>query len=372
VIEKDQLLLQIYQERNQSKLFFKKADDLKKKLKNIAVPDLWHSYHSLKVRHLSYFNNYTEKIEHPQEELEELIQFLDIFYANKKIAYTSELAKNFKQNNRENKNLDIPKLIDTFSESEFLKKNRRFQLYSLCSQLSSNPSDPNFDALKDYLEEHVDSLDEFDKNLAFTQLNNTFAHFIFLGKNEYYEKMFLVFQIGIENNAYMYSGYFNPIVFQNIISTSIALSEHKWADQFIETHKSSLPDKQRDDIVHISQAYLFLWQKKFKATIDSLKDVTFHNPNYTIRSKAMILRAHFELKGNIVFLESLMDSFQVYINRQKKKFNSEQLAGYAVLIKYIRKLLKLDVDKNELLKEIEAEEYLLFRKWIVEKIEELK
>jgi hypothetical protein len=169
-------------------------------------------------------------------------------------------------------------------------------------------------------------------------------------------------------------GTLSPWSFKNIVLAALRLGEYEWIEKFIQTYKDRLPIEFRGNAVSYNLAQVYFYQKKYDKAKALLQEVEYVDVAYNLDAKSMLMAIYFELDEDDSLI-SLMDSFKVYLSRHKD-IPDQRKDLYLGLIKFIKRLMKLlpeDIKSiNQLHEEIEATEGVASKKWLLEKLEELK
>ena len=100
-----------------------------------------------------------------------------------------------------------------------------------------------------------------------------------------------------------------------------------------------------------------------------LQQVDFKDRLHQLDARRMLLLMYYEL-SEFDALESLLDSFQTYIRRQKDL--SYHRDNYLNLIRFIRKMLRLNLDlranREDIIKEINDTKALAEKAWLLEQL----
>ena len=152
------------------------------------------------------------------------------------------------------------------------------------------------------------------------------------------------------------------------------LGKIDWAYKFIEKYKSNLPSYTRENTYNFSLARIYINNKEYSKLLDLLHQVEFEDLNYALIGKAMQASAYYEL-DELDALDSYLDSFKVYINRNKN-IPVDRKKSYQNFIRYIKKLTRM-IPGDKAAKEKLRLELMENRKntrnyeWLMEKVEEL-
>jgi hypothetical protein len=130
------------------------------------------------------------------------------------------------------------------------------------------------------------------------------------------------------------------------------LGNFQWVKQFLENYRPFLPERERQSIYNYNLAVYYFRLPDYDAALSLLSEADFGNDPLTqMNARSMLLRIYFE-KSYLDALESLLDSFSVYLRRQKNI--GYQKWNYLNLIRFTRRLLTLptlDTKAREKLKD---------------------
>ena len=123
----------------------------------------------------------------------------------------------------------------------------------------------------------------------------------------------------------------------------------------------------------ITLAKVYFYQQEYEKVIEKLREVEYEDRVYALGSKLMLLRTYYEL-GEFIALDSLIDSFRIYLRRDQK-ISRDVKQQYMNVLRFVKKLSKVrprDIDALQKIKiQVEKCNALAAKKWVLEKIEEL-
>ena len=199
-------------------------------------------------------------------------------------------------------------------------------------------------------------------NFCIIQINRGHAHF---------EQELL--DIFISYNQTISDPYISPFRFKNIVNLSLKLKRYAFAEEFITHYGQKLPEDIRSTTIAFNMAKLYYETKKYDMAIDTLLYTVNDDLTYNLSAKLLIAKTFYE-KGEYTFLSSFLESFRIYILRNKE-MNTTLKKNYHVFIRFCGKLIALQNKKE---KEIAAfntkilsMENLPDKLWLLEKINEL-
>ncbi len=189
------------------------------------------------------------------------------------------------------------------------------------------------------------------------------------GERNFIQEAFELFQSGLENECLLENGMLSNFTYKNITRLGIALGEKEWVENFLSDYKMKLHPADRDDAWRYNQAFVHFESEQYEAAMKLLILVDFKDVLNNLDARRMLLKSYFEL-GEYDALDSLLDSFTRYIQRQKDLGYHKE--NYLNLIKFTKRIIHLDwknkIAKTSLVKEIEKTIQLAERQWLLDKI----
>lgn len=193
------------------------------------------------------------------------------------------------------------------------------------------------------------------------------------GDLTFQQETFLLYKEVIENNLLTKDETISQTTYRNIVFFALRVEEFSWAENFIYEYAKYVDEKYRNNAVEFSLARLEFYRKKYSKVIEHLYKVTYEDVWYNINAKTILLASYFEL-DELDALESLLQSFKMFINREKS-LSSDRKTHYLNLVKFTHQLIKIhpkDKVKLEKLKtEIEETKGVVSKPWLLEKVEHL-
>ena len=147
------------------------------------------------------------------------------------------------------------------------------------------------------------------------------------------------------------------------------MEEFDWLEKIIENYSEKLEMEYRDSTVNFNLARLEYTRKNYGKAMLHLQKVESKDLVNNLISKTLLMRIYYELE-EFDSLFSHLDSFQIFIRR--REVSDFHRKNYLNAIRLVKKLVALpELDKKArkaLKKEIEAEEILTEREWLLEKL----
>jgi len=190
------------------------------------------------------------------------------------------------------------------------------------------------------------------------------------GESQYIKEAFELYKKGLQNKVLLEDGLLSRFDYKNSIRLGLALKEYKWAEKFIQEYVNYLPEKERGNVYKYNLAYFYFNKPDHDKAMELLRDVEFKDVFNNLDARRMLLRIYFE-KEERSALDSLLDSFKVYVLRKKNLGYHRK--NYLNLIRFARKMQKIDMQnenqKSRLRQKIEATDSVVEKKWLLSQLE---
>jgi hypothetical protein len=245
------------------------------------------------------------------------------------------------------------------------------QMYFYLWNALKNPEiEENFQQTKKLLNLHFHLFRSSELREIYLALINYCIRRANSGKPEFVREIFDLYRSGLEKKALFENGVLSKFTYKNAVSAAVGLEEFEWTAKFLEEYKAYLPNRERQATYKYNLAVLHFRQKKYDQTLEILRNTDFGDDVYTsLNARSMLLRIYFE-KNYFDALESLLDSFQIYIKRQKKL--GYQGENYLNLIRFTKIILRTDLKNKAFVEKIRVEivetSALAEKSWLLEKV----
>lgn len=189
------------------------------------------------------------------------------------------------------------------------------------------------------------------------------------GHKKYIREAFEMYRQGLTNEVLLENGFLSTFTYNNIHSLASGLNEMTWLAHFLVSYKDKLLPAERENTYLYNQAIFYFRQPDYEKAMVLLQKVEFKDVLYNLDARRMLLRIYYEL-DEFDALDSLLDSFKIYIKRQKNIGYHRE--NYLNLIYFIKKIMNNNLrDKSfrkKLLEEIEVKEAIAERAWLLEQV----
>jgi hypothetical protein len=230
-----------------------------------------------------------------------------------------------------------------------------------------------YQELRDQLNEHVYKFDLNFQREIYTTAMSYCINKINQSNVDFYRELFDLFKESVESNIIQENNEISVPVFRNIVVNALRVGELEWTESFIENNKVYLNPKFRDNAVYFSLARLEINRENYSKVLDYLQLINYDDVWYQLGARTMQIAAYYKL-GEFDALESLLNAFKMYINREKSLTKPRKLT-HLNLVKYTKKLIYIIPSEKtkiqNLRKEIEENPSIVNKSWLLERVDEL-
>ena len=301
-------------------------------------------------------------------------QYLEYFYVVQKLKfYVAWLSyRNFRSTDQE------LSLIEGFWQYVQDERFSQIPLIAVYQQvvacLTELNDESHFQELLFKLEEKGDQLTQEDLRECYHIAQNYCAIKINQGKNEYYRHVFNIFKMIIQQSILLEENQLSEGMYKNIITASLGVGEYAWAEQFIQQYAEFLPAGIRENARTFNLAYLYFHLKQYPQVIELLRNVEYSDVVYALSAKLTLVRTYYET-DEIMALDSLIDSFRIFL-RRNKIISKNQKREYNNFLNFVKKLVSMPLSDQaavaKLRQRVTETASTMPKKWLLEKIDELK
>ncbi len=200
-------------------------------------------------------------------------------------------------------------------------------------------------------------------NFCIRQLNK--------GRKQFSKEILDLYKDGLKDGYLLENGQLSQFSYNNIVAAGTRLEAFDWSEKFIENYAKFLDPEHRERTINFNLARLEYSRKNYDKAMIHLQNSEYKEVLNTLIAKTILARIYYE-QGNIDALISHLDSFQIYVRR--KEVSEFYRINYLNNIRFVRKLVGLtgeSREKESLKTEIEAEQTLFEKSWLLEKLDEI-
>lgn len=266
----------------------------------------------------------------------------------------------------------LPEAI-RYVETENLKEHPVIGAYYFAYRLLTEESaEPFFQQLKTALFKHAAcfSLEEL-RELHLIALNFCIRQ-INISNRVYFREALDLYREGLNKATLFENGHLSRFTYHNIVAAGLQCEELAWVDHFMDAYKNAMERTYRDSTYSFNRAKLAYARGQRRDALGLLQTANYRDLLLNLPAKALALKIYYELDEPDV-LQNHLSAMRNFIHR--KRVIGYHRTNYLNLIRLTQKLLTINVfDKKalqELRQQIQAEEPLTEKEWLLEQVEKL-
>jgi hypothetical protein len=309
--------------------------------------------------------------------MEDIINNLDYFYLAEKLRLYNSILSRKSMISHEYQLLFIDEIIEHIGKYQYNDIPPVSIYYRQCLTLMQNQEekDEHYFELKKLVKDYWRMFPLIEASEMYVGLLNYCSRKVNQGNQKFLHEFLEVYKEILSKNI-LPNNELNPWSFKNAVQIALRLGEYEWTEKLIKDYSPKLPDEFRDNAVSYNLALVYFYQKKYRDVIQQLQSVEYEDIGYNLNAKSMLVAIYYELDEDDALI-SQMDSFKTYLHRHKDIADNKKM-HYTNLMKYVRKLLKLNkgskTEIENIKKEMEEDRKIgiASEKWILEKLAELE
>ncbi|HRH66590.1 MAG TPA: hypothetical protein PLU53_09865 [Bacteroidia bacterium] len=298
-----------------------------------------------------------------------IIDDLDRFYIARKLQLASEQinARNVIAGQTKVRMMEE---VKTLSSEPDLLAVPSVELYRTVYLSLTEPGNPDhFERLRQFMAEHGGLFSVKEQKEILQYLKNYCIKQINLGKPEFTEKLFEIYQLGLQNRKVLRSESMSPWEYKNIVTIGLRMKAYDWVKKFIEQYNKYLePGQQRNALVYnLANWHFFLGE--FKETLKLFREVEFTDLYYQLDVRAILLKTYFGLNEEETFYYHA-SAFRSFLSRNRL-VSDYQRKIYRNFVRYSVRLMKDSGNLKKLeilLTDIRNVRQVADLRWLEEKI----
>jgi len=306
--------------------------------------------------------------------IEEIAENLDRFYLGEKLRYYCTILNHQNLADIDYKMLFIDEIIEHVKTNDYNNVPPILIYYQILLTYTEPENKTHYIQLKELIDLHIHLFPEPEKKEIIDAALNYGIKRMNAGEVEYIREVFNFYRGALEKGLLLVKGQMTPWSFKNIVTIGLRLKEFDWVENFIYSYNLYLEPRFQSNAKTFSLAQLYFYKKDYPNVIGLLSKVEYNDMSYNLDSKTLLMASYYEL-DEMDALSSLLDTFRVYLNRNKE-LPAFRRKHYLTTISIVRRLAKIVAsDKKEiekLQKEVEATQGVVSKNWILEKLSILK
>ncbi len=363
-----QTLVRALRNRGMDKLFDKALDKAAVQSEKRPVRDAQH--------HFQQYQLHQEKLEHKARRerssklnLQPLPDELTTFYVSEMLRHACSALMHQAVAGQTYHMQLLDAILGVVEQGPMLETPAVAVYYHAYRMLQSPEEDQPFEQLKRLLYQHEARFEQEEMRGLYLMAINGCIRRMNSGKRAYIREAFEVYRAALERNYLTENGFLSSFTFKNIIRAGAALGEHEWTEQFIEQHRNNLHPRERDNAYRYNRAFLYFQKGDYAQAMPLLQQVDLEDPLNNLHARRMLVRSYYELDEQDA-LESLLQSFGAFLNRQKNLgYHQELNMNFVRFMSRLNKLSSHDKDaRSALWEDVVAEKQVAEREWLMEKL----
>ncbi len=366
--EWQQTLIRALRNRGMDKLFDKALGKAAAQGERRNVRDAQHHFHQYQL--------HQEKLEHKARRerstslnLQPLPDELTTFYVSEMLRHACSALMHQAVAGQTYHMQLLDAILGVVEQGEMLETPAVAVYYHAYRMLQSPDDELPFEQLKRLLFKHESHFGQGEMRGLYLMAINGCIRRMNSGKRAYIREAFDVYRAALERNFLTENGFLSSFTYKNIIRIGAALGEHAWTELFIEQQRKALQPRERDNAYRYNRAFLYFEKADYAQAMPLLQQVELEDPLNNLHARRMLVRSYYEL-GEQDALESLLQSFGAYLNRQKNLGYHQELN--LNFVKFMLKLIRLipndEAANAAFVKELTIEKQVAEREWLMEKM----
>lgn len=265
----------------------------------------------------------------------------------------------------------LPATLDAVKAGAF-DRTPAVQAYYHCYKILSEQeadAEPHFEALNLLLVDHWTLFPPNEIRDLYVGAINYCIRRLNSGSREHIRAALDLYRSGLDRKILLEDGFLNKYTYNNILLLALALEDWDWARQFLETYKALLPPREQESAWQYNLARYYFRKKEYARAQEVLRGVEFRDVFYNLDARRMLVRIYFDTDETAP-LESLLDSFGVYLQRKRASlgYHRELNQHFVRFVKFLLRIQPGDQKALDRLRErIRSTVYVAEREWLLEK-----
>jgi len=327
-----------------------------------------------------YFMSQPKRVQDDNLELKD--NTLDLYYLSKKLLMACEMAnRNIIMRTHYEYDL-IQEFIQIYQSKSPLHQIPYINIYyETLLMIQHSHKEEHYQHLKLLLKDNLPLFAQEELSNIYGYMLNFCVKRINSGQSHYYEEIFELYQLLLEQNIIFEHEYLSEKNFMNIITVGLRLKDFDWTEEFIHRYKERLRPEIRENAALYNLAAFYYAKKDYKRALQQLYNVEFTDSFYHIGAKIIQVKSYFELQESEAFL-SLIEAFKKYLqrHRQLSDYHKNSNITFLKLAKQVFQLrsTKAYLAKNawlkqhqNLLSQLATPQPVANKEWLKEVIEQL-
>jgi hypothetical protein len=272
--------------------------------------------------------------------LEEISKHLDMVYWIEKLKLSSWALSQRKTGNHQYQIRHSEELVQNLKDYPLdLIPELAIYYYSHLTLLDES-EESHYYKLRNLLDQYGQSIPQDEAIGLFDSALNYCIGKINKGNHAFQIEYFELFEDILKKEIFIVNGELATWRFNNMVAAALRLDKLDWAESFIQKYHIYLSPESRANTYSFNLARVYRFQGKYSEVIKILQNVEYEDIGHNLISKAVLLITYYELQEFETLLH-FTTAFRTFLNRHKN-IPAARRQGYLNLIKYTRRLIRLD------------------------------
>lgn len=263
----------------------------------------------------------------------------------------------------------IPYLPETLRlvEQGFFRDNPAVETWHASYVALAEPeNEGHFLRLKQLITQNGDVFPDPDLRDLYILALNVCIRRINAADKKYMREAFDLYRGGLERRVFLENGHLSKTTYRNVMNIAVGVGEWDWAFGYLQEFESFLAPKERENSFRYNLATYHFRKREYDAALELLRHVELREMLENFDARRMMARMYYEL-GEFQALESLLDSFDIYLRRHREGGYHREM--YRNFVRFLKKMIvpakRSPSERSKLKKEITQTEYLAEREWLL-------
>jgi hypothetical protein len=271
-------------------------------------------------------------------------------------------------------NLDVQKIIEYAIEHKFKYASILEMYYQSMMMVLKFDDTAHFFRFKQLFEMNYNKFGKDERLKWYTSLTNYCSNKISKGVDSFRSILFEIHNSELKEGIIFSGKYLSKILFIQILRNALSINETVWAKHYIEEYGPKLKPSYQKPMKALGMAFYCQKMKEHEKVLENLGKVNFIDVRDKLYVRFLYIRTYYDLSAHEALI-SYIDSTVKFLNKNSS-INDNTRKNYLAFIANLNRLINAK-EKNDILeldilkKQFDENNRLLFRTWLLEKIEEI-
>jgi hypothetical protein len=241
--------------------------------------------------------------------------------------------------------------------------------HSAYQALSATDDTGLFAVFKQALQAHGGLFGTADQRDLYILAINVCIRRINAGDRAFVREAFELYREGLELKVFLENGYLSRFTYRNVLNIAVALEEWDYARRHLDTFREYLHPQTRDNTWGYNLATWHFRRKEYDAAQELLRGVDLPEMLENFDGRCMLAIIYYETDA-LQALDSLLDSFEIYLRRHKE--GGYHRLMYLHFVRYLKAIVahpfRSAVATEKLRDRITHTEYVADREWLLKQL----